>query len=78
MSVLRWLFWWRAPCLLRTVIINMKDDDTTAIRGVLWQSRGPWFTVADAQLLKAGLPPTRIDGSVVLHRDNVSFIQVVP
>jgi hypothetical protein len=71
------LFWWRPPCLLRSVIVNLKDDPTTAIRGVLWSTRGPWCTFKDASLLRAG-PPTPVDGEIVIHRDNIAFLQVTP
>lgn len=73
-----WLFWWRPPCLLRTVIVNLKDDPTTAIKGALWSSRGAWLTVRNVSLLKSGAPPIAMDGDVVLHRSNVAFLQVLP
>jgi len=64
---------------LRVVIVNLKDDPTTAIRGVLWSSRGAWLTVRNAALLRAGTPeaPTQLDGEVIVHRSNVSFLQVL-
>jgi hypothetical protein len=61
---------------LRTVIANLRDDPTTAIKGVLWSSRGPWLTLRSASLLKTGAAPTPMDGEVVVHRSNVSFLQV--
>ena len=70
--------WWRPPCLLRLVIVNLKSDDTTAIRGVLWASRGPWLTLRSAALVKPTGAPTPIDGEVVIHRDNVAFLQAIP
>lgn len=73
----RWVCWWRPPCLLRAVIVNFTDDQATAIRGVLWSSRGAWLTFRDCSLLKAGATPTRMDGEVVVHRDRVAFLQVV-
>jgi hypothetical protein len=73
----QWL-WWRPPCVLRTVVVQLVHDDTLAIEGVLWAVRGPWFTIARARLLKAGLEPSRVDGEVILHRSNVAFVQVVP
>jgi hypothetical protein len=73
---MRW--WWQPPCLLRVVILNVKDDPAVAIRGVLWSMRGPWLTVRQPVLLRAGGEQTTVDGEVVIHRDNVSFMQVVP
>jgi hypothetical protein len=72
-----WGFWQRPPCVLRTVIVNLKEGQS-AIRGILWETRGPWFTVSEAQLLTAGSQPTPIDGTAVVHRENVAFLQVLP
>jgi hypothetical protein len=70
-----WLLWWRPPCLHRVVIVNMRHDSNSAIRGVLWASRGAWLVVRNAQLLApAGVTP--IDGDVLVHRDNLAFLQV--
>jgi len=64
---------------LRAVIVNLSDDPTTAIRGVLWSTRGPWLTFRNAELLKASSPePTPIDGEIVVHRERISFLQVLP
>lgn len=72
-----WLLWWRPPAMLRVCIVNLKDDHSTAIKGVLWQSRGPWLTFRDCSLLRPSQPATPIDGDVFIHRDNVSFLQAV-
>jgi hypothetical protein len=73
-----WLSWFGPPALLRTVIVNLKDDPTVALRGVLWSWRGPWLIFRDAAALKAGANPTPLDGEVIVHRANVSFMQVLP
>jgi len=75
---MRSLFFWRPPCLLRSVIVNLTDDPSTAIKAVLWASNGAWLTFKDASLLKANTPPAPMDGDVVIHRDRVSFLQVLP
>lgn len=72
-----WL-WWRPPCLLRSVLVNLVHDSDSALRGVLWQSRGPWLVLRDVTALKAGAPATPVDGDVVIHRSNVAFLQVFP
>lgn len=64
------------PCVLRSVLVNLVTDRDTALRGVLWQSRGPWLVLRDASLIKPGDSPLVIDGDVVIHRSNVAFIQV--
>ena len=74
----RWLLFWRPPCLLRACILNLKSDPTSAIKGVLWSSRGQWLTFKDCAILKAGQPPAQMDGETVIHRDNVAFLQVLP
>ena len=76
--MLEWLAWWRPPVVLRTVIVNLKDDHASALRGVFWSQRGPWLTLTRAELLKAGASPTPLVGDVIVHRDNVSFLQVLP
>jgi hypothetical protein len=76
-----WRWPWDPP-LLRVVIVNLKSDPDLALRGVLW-SRGPWFTLRQAELLRAphpgqpAQPPTPLDGEAVVHRSNVAFFQVV-
>jgi hypothetical protein len=76
---MHWLFWWRPPCLLQGCIVNLKTDGV-AIRGVLWAARGPWLTLKDGALIKAeaGAVPIPIDHEVIVHRSNISFIQVLP
>jgi hypothetical protein len=73
-----WLAWWRPPCLLRVVIVNLIDEPDTALKGVLWRSRGPWLVLQDVAMMKSGVPPVVVDGHVLVHRQNVAFIQVLP
>jgi hypothetical protein len=56
----------------------MVHDPDSALRGVLWQSRGPWLVLKDVTALKVNEPPTLVDGDVVIHRSNVAFLQVFP
>jgi hypothetical protein len=72
-----WCWWWQPPCLRRSVIVNRKDDPDVSIRGVFWSARGPWYLLRDAEALVAGAEkPQRIRGEVLIHRDNVAFIQL--
>jgi hypothetical protein len=73
-----WVFWWRPPCLLRRVILNLQHDATEALEGVLWSYRGGWLTLRDVSGLKAGQPATPIMGEVIVHRSNVAYTQVLP
>jgi hypothetical protein len=66
------------PCLLRQVIVNLKSDDAVALQGVLWGSRGPWLTLRKVSALRISGGTTPMDGEVVVHRQNVAFLQVVP
>jgi hypothetical protein len=76
---MRW--WWQPPALLRPVVVNLKNlkDDESAIQGVLWGMRGPWLIIRQPTLVRRERPDAiTVDGEVLIHRDNVSFIQVVP
>lgn len=77
MALRSWLFW-RPPCLLRTVIVNLTSNPDLAIRGVLWGYRGSWLTLREATMLQASVNAKPLDGEVVVHRSNVSFLQVLP
>jgi hypothetical protein len=77
-SFLRWFCFWRPPALLRRVIVNVTHDSTEAFEGVLWSTRGPWFTFRDCVALKAGQPPTPIPGEVVIDRARIAYLQVLP
>jgi hypothetical protein len=71
------LFWWRPPCLLRRVLVNVPVEEST-FDGVLWASNGAWLTLRDVKVLRHGADPAPMDGDMVIHRDKVSFLQVLP
>ncbi len=58
------------------VIVNLKSEET-ALRGVLWQSRGAWLTLRTVALLKTDGSYSPLDGEVIVPRENVAFLQVV-
>lgn len=70
--------WGRPPFLLRSVLVNLKHDGDSALRGVLWESRGPWLVLRDVTAIKTNAPSVPVDGDVVIHRDNIAFLQVFP
>jgi hypothetical protein len=72
----RALFWWRPPCLLESVVVNLRHDATVAYRGVLIASHGAWLRLSNVEALRTAGPPTRMVGDVLVHRSNVAFIQV--
>lgn len=73
-----WWLWWRHPALYRKVLINLVSGDPPAIQGVLWQSRSGWLVLRTAALTPAHGDPLPVDGEVIIHRSNVTFIQVFP
>lgn len=75
-SWLAGLAWWRPPGFLRSVNVNLKDE--TLLRGVLWQARGAWLVLRNAELIQQGEEVVPMIGEVVIHRDNLSFMQVRP
>lgn len=78
---MRWLCFWRPPCLCRRVIVNFTHDATEAFEGVLWSYRGGWLTLRDVSALKAAdppQPPVKMPGEIVLHRSQIAFLQVLP
>lgn len=60
----------------RNVIVNLKDGD--ALRGVLLRKRGPILELANVELHYAGnRGVVPVDGTVVVEREHVSFMQVL-
>lgn len=66
---------WRHVALHRRVLVNLKTDK--AIRGVLFDQRGPLLVLKDAFLMEAGRDPVQLVGDVVIEANNVDFCQVV-
>lgn len=62
---------------LRRVIVNLKGAEAPAFRGVLWQRRGRYLVLRNAEMLKARGEVTPVDGELVIPVENVSFMQVV-
>lgn len=61
--------------VLQQVIINTKTD--RAFRGVLWDRKGEYLVLRNAEMLKAKGEVTEIDGEVVIAQSNVDFMQVL-
>ena len=75
--MLRWLLFWRPPCLLRRVVCQLTDDPNEALEGLLASYRGHWLTLRDVTALRAGATPEKMQGDAVIHRSKVSFLQVM-
>jgi len=69
-------WWWRPPYVLRTVILNFRDEASVPIGGVLWSSRGPYLTLKQATLDPAN-QKVALDGDVIVERERLAFVQVV-
>lgn len=72
--------WWQRligapPCVLQTVIVNLKDDQATALHGVFYAVVGSWYVLRNASILKAGEPPIPADGELLIPAGNVAFLQ---
>jgi hypothetical protein len=66
----------RYPTLKR-VIINCKGQDAPAFRGVLWQRRGGYLVLRDAQMLRPRMEAVVMDGEVLIPVANIEFLQVL-
>ena len=75
---MRWLCFWRPPCLLRRVIVNFTHSPEEAIEGVLWAYRWGWLTLRNPVGSVRGAPPKPLPGEIVIHRSQIAFMQVVP
>lgn len=78
MRFLRWLLWWRPPCLLKRVGVNFTHDPDQALVGVLWSVRGPWLVLRDVTANVRGNPPEPLQAEYcVIERAKVSFLEVL-
>ena len=75
---LAWLAWWLPPVVYRTVIVNLVSDPDVGLRGVMMQRRGAWLVLRKVHAVRANAEPAPVDGDVLIHRVNVSFIQALP
>lgn len=68
--------WSRRLVARRRVVVQLVTDQTIA--GVMWTRRGRTLVLKGAQVLAEGASsPVPMDGSVILDRDQVSWVQVV-
>ena len=66
--------WNRWPVKKRT-LVNLIDG--RAFDGILFAKRGPLLELRDASLLEAGSDrPVPIDGTVLIERPRIDFIQI--
>lgn len=67
------MFPFRRLIVRRRVVINLISG--RAVSGVVTAKRGPLLEVADATVLEPDGDPRPVDGSVVIERGRVEFIQ---
>jgi hypothetical protein len=63
-----------ATGLRRRVLVNLVDG--RAFTGILHARRRNLLVLKNASLLEKGLSPVELDGTVVVERDRVDFMQV--
>lgn len=56
-------------------VINLKSG--RAIAGVVTGMDGPLLTVKDAMIHEPDATSARADGSIVVHREDIDFIQTI-
>jgi len=61
--------------VLKRVIVNTKTQ--FAFRGVLWQKRGDYLVLRDAEMLKSRNETAEIVGELIIDSQNVDFMQVL-
>ena len=62
---------------LHKVIVNLKGVESPAFRGVLWQRRGGYLVLRDAQMLRPRMEAVVMDGEVLVPTANIEFLQVI-
>lgn len=66
---------WRRLVVHRRVVVNLLSG--RAIEGVVVDQDGPLLCIKDALLHEPGAEPSKVDGSVVIERTQVDFIQAL-
>lgn len=72
---MNWRNYFRQYPELRTVIVNLKSGK--AFRGVVWNRRGMWLVLKNAELLQDGQKPVPLDNETAVPVADVEFIQVL-
>ncbi len=59
---------------LRQAIVNLKTGKS--FRGVIWDRRGGFFVLRNAELLKGRGETVPVDGEVLVREADVEFVQL--
>jgi hypothetical protein len=73
-------FAWRALQRRRVLVVLDSGEGLRSVEGILWERRGPLYVLRDAYALgvRGGDAPTHVDGELVLERNRVVWVQVLP
>lgn len=66
--------WFDNYPVMQTVIVNTKTGK--AFRGVIWQRKGGFLIMRNAELLKPGGERVAIDGELLIPEKDVEFLQI--
>lgn len=66
----------RPLALRRRVLVNLKTGK--AVAGVLWTRRRGVIVLKSATLHEPRAQPVPVDGEVIIAKENVDFVQVLP
>lgn len=66
---------YRRLAVRRKALINIEGSG--AIRGIIMSQKGQLVEVANAEMLEPGLNPTPMDGTVLVERSRILFIQLL-
>lgn len=66
--------WARRLVARRSVLVQLRSG--AAMQGTLWSRHGRVLVLKGAQLFEPGAEPKDMDGTVVLDRDTVDWVQV--
>lgn len=68
------VLWARRLVVRRRVLVNLRSGK--AMSGAMWARRGRTLVLKDAELIEPGQAPVVMDGTIVVDRDEVEFVQV--
>lgn len=69
------VLWARRLMTRRRVLVQLRSGN--AVVGTLWVRRGRTLVLKSAELLEPSADPTKMDGDVIVDRDQVEFVQAV-
>lgn len=68
------VLWARRLVVRRRVLVNLHSGK--AMSGAMWARRGRTLVLKDVELIEPGQAPVVMDGTVIVDRADVEFVQV--